>query len=108
MHDGEKPRPQIAARAPEVELVPGALERVLDQVVGDVAVSHQGARVAPQPGYVLDDEATIHAARILARGKIPCEHPSRPRSGRSATWHRFTVPLPTTPTSGTNAPPLRI
>src|SRR5947207_15535743 len=70
MHDREQPRPQIASRAPKIELVPGALQGVLNQVVRDVAVAHERAGVAPQPGDVLDDESTIHLLRILARGRL--------------------------------------
>src|SRR5207245_10442491 len=89
MHDREQPRPQIASRAPQIELVPGALEGVLNQVVGDVAVADEGAGVAPQPGDVLDDEATIHLPRILARGRF-----FRERYTRRETRDLPTAPLP--------------
>src|SRR5439155_6798124 len=70
MHDREQPRPQIASRAPEIELVPSALQGVLNQVVGEVAVADESAGVTPQPGNVLDDEATIHLPCILALGRF--------------------------------------
>src|SRR5258708_12140705 len=80
MHDREQPRPQVASRAPEIELVPGALQGVLNQVVGDVAVADERAGVATQPGNVLDDEAAIHLPSILPPRKVFPPTPPPPRN----------------------------
>src|SRR5207247_9422692 len=70
MQDREQPRAPIASAAPEIRLVPGGLQGVRNQVGGDGAVADESAGVAPQPGNVLDDEATIHLPCILARGRF--------------------------------------
>src|SRR5438128_8606607 len=60
MHDRKQPRSQVAPRAPEIELVPGALQRVLNQIVRDIAVADERAGIAPQTGNVLDDRTAVH------------------------------------------------
>src|SRR5206468_2253946 len=92
VHDGKQPCPQVASGTPQIELVPRPLQRVLNQVVRDVAVADKRSGVAAQPGYVLDDEPAVHPARILARGKISRGRPSRAKRARAATWFRLNVP----------------
>src|SRR5262245_1922384 len=47
MHDGEQPSPDIAP-PPQVGPAPGPFQAILNQVVGAVAVAHQGKGVAPE------------------------------------------------------------
>src|SRR5581483_8574486 len=54
MHDGEKPSAQVGALPVKVQLGPGALERVLHQVVGAGTVADERTRVATQPWDQLD------------------------------------------------------
>ena len=82
VHDGEEPRPQVA-RPPQVELAHRALEGVLHQVVGAVAVAHQRPRVAAQVGDVRDDQLVVHVrardpSRIMRRGRASGRHTCRP------------------------------
>ena len=70
VHDGEQPRAQIAARTPQIELVPGALQRVLHQIIRGITLADERPRVAPQPRNVLDDRVAVHRARVrLSVGK---------------------------------------
>ena len=48
VHDAEHPGAHLAAPLPALARAPGALERVLHQVVGTVAVGREPARIAPQ------------------------------------------------------------
>jgi hypothetical protein len=43
---------------------------------------------------VLNDEVTVHAARILARCKFPGDGPPARSPHGTATWHLFTIHLP--------------
>src|SRR4051812_37182229 len=59
MHHCEEPRAEVRIRAPQVELVPRPLERVLHEIVGARAITCKGARVSAQPGNKFDNAMTI-------------------------------------------------
>ena len=57
-----------------------ALETILDQVVGPVAIAEQGERVAPQMRDLLDDQALDRLDPLGAR-RISATPRSRARGG---------------------------
>src|SRR5437899_2346943 len=87
----------IIEHIPRLRRYARALQGVLNQVVRDVAVADERARVAPQPGDVLDDEATIHLQGILACRWFFRERFARREPRGNATLAKQGMPtLPTT------------
>ena len=68
VHDSEEPGAQVGAAAVQVQLCPGTLQRVLDQVVGGGAITNQRAGITPQPRNQLNQ-----ALGFIHRYEQECE-----------------------------------
>ncbi len=83
VHDGEEPGAQVRAAAIQVQLRPGALQRVLDQVVGGSAIADERAGIAPQSRDQLNKAlGFVHRMNRNANAAIPRYLPSSGNAGR--------------------------